>query len=84
MFAPAIGINEDPVTGNGNGPFGAYLVRYGMAEHDGKELRFLSKQGEAMGREGIAHVRVTIEANQPTKVRVGGDAVIAFRSELEL
>lgn len=26
MFAPAIGIDEDPVTGNGNGPLGAYLV----------------------------------------------------------
>ena len=26
MFAPAIGINEDPVTGNANGPAGAYLV----------------------------------------------------------
>ena len=28
MFAPAIGINEDPVTGNANGPFGAYLIHY--------------------------------------------------------
>ncbi|MCG8607514.1 PhzF family isomerase, partial [bacterium] len=84
MFAPAIGISEDPVTGNGNGPLGAYLVRYGIANHDGKELRFLSKQGQAMGREGIAQVRVTIEANQPTKVKVGGDAVIAFQCELEL
>ena len=26
MFAPAIGIAEDPVTGNANGPLGAYLV----------------------------------------------------------
>ena len=26
MFAPAIGIPEDPFTGNANGPLGAYLV----------------------------------------------------------
>ena len=26
MFAPAIGIREDPVTGNANGPLGIYLV----------------------------------------------------------
>ena len=30
MFAPAIGIPEDPVTGNGHGPLGAYLVRHGI------------------------------------------------------
>ena len=29
MFAPAIGIDEDPVTGNANGPLGAYLVSLG-------------------------------------------------------
>jgi PhzF family phenazine biosynthesis protein len=29
MFAPAIGIQEDPVTGNANGPLGAYLVLLG-------------------------------------------------------
>ncbi|MBL8967023.1 MAG: PhzF family phenazine biosynthesis isomerase, partial [Spirochaetaceae bacterium] len=29
MFAPAIGIAEDPVTGNANGPLGAYLTRHG-------------------------------------------------------
>ena len=28
MFAPAIGIPEDPVTGNANGPLGAYLVHH--------------------------------------------------------
>lgn len=31
MFAPAIGIDEDPVTGNANGPLGAYLVHHGLA-----------------------------------------------------
>ena len=28
MFAPAIGIPEDPVTGNANGPLGGYLVHH--------------------------------------------------------
>ncbi|WP_330460900.1 PhzF family phenazine biosynthesis isomerase [Streptomyces sp. NBC_00820] len=37
MFAPAIGIPEDPVTGNGHGPLGAYLVHHGIvaAPEDG-------------------------------------------------
>ena len=30
MFAPAIGIQEDPATGNANGPLGAYLVHFGI------------------------------------------------------
>ena len=82
MFAPAIGIPEDPVTGNGNGPLGAYLVAHGAAPHDGRRLRFLGRQGAAMGRPGIAEVIVDIEQNRPCKVRVGGNAVIVFRAEL--
>ncbi len=34
MFAPIIGINEDPVTGNANGPLGAYLTHYGKIEKE--------------------------------------------------
>jgi PhzF family phenazine biosynthesis protein len=34
MFAPAIGIAEDPVTGNANGPLGAYLIRHDLAGSD--------------------------------------------------
>jgi PhzF family phenazine biosynthesis protein len=40
MFAPAIGIPEDPVTGNANGPLGAYLVRHGLAVPEGGTLTF--------------------------------------------
>ena len=56
MFAPFIGINEDPVTGNGNGPLGAYLVKHNLVKHDGKFLKFSGKQGEAMGRPGTVDV----------------------------
>lgn len=84
MFAPAVGIPEDPVTGNGNGPLGAYLVAHGVVEHDGRQLRFRGRQGVAMGRPGIAEVIVDIEEGRPRRVRVGGNAVIAFRAELSL
>lgn len=40
MFAPAIGINEDPVTGNANGPLGAYLVHHRLVEHNGASFDF--------------------------------------------
>src|SRR5690606_1812999 len=30
MFAPILGIPEDPATGGASGPLGGYLVRYGL------------------------------------------------------
>ena len=84
MFAPAIGINEDPVTGNANGPLGAYLVHYGLVTHNGVQFTFKAKQGEAIGRAGMMDVQVKIENNQPIEVKIVGNAVIAFSTELVL
>lgn len=67
MFSPAIGIVEDPVTGNANGPMGAWLVHHGLMAHDGKTLRVQGHQGRALGRDGIVDVTVTIREKQPEK-----------------
>ncbi|UCC85034.1 MAG: PhzF family isomerase [Gemmatimonadota bacterium] len=84
MFAPAIGIPEDPVTGNANGPLGAYLVKHGLAVAEGGTLTFRARQGEALGRPGVVEVIVEAEGTSPKLVRVAGRAIIAFQSELEL
>ncbi|MBU2702725.1 PhzF family phenazine biosynthesis protein [Sporomusaceae bacterium BoRhaA] len=84
MFAPAIGIPEDPVTGNANGPLGAYLVNYGLVKHDGALFSFKGAQGEAIGRNGIVYVNVKIENDEPVQVIIGGKAVIAFKTQIEL
>ena len=84
MFAPAIGIAEDPVTGNANGPLGAYLVYNNLVEQDGKSFQFKAKQGEAIGREGTIEVTVSIQNNQPVKVQIAGEAVTVFRTEITL
>jgi PhzF family phenazine biosynthesis protein len=84
MFAPAIGIAEDPVTGNANGPLGAYLVRYSLVPTAGDCLAFKAQQGEAIGRPGTVEVTVEIAGGRPTSVRVGGSAVIVFKTEIEL
>jgi PhzF family phenazine biosynthesis protein len=84
MFAPAIGIDEDPVTGNGHGPLGAYLARHGLVSHDGATLRFRASQGHALGRRGVAHVAVALRDGAPAEVRVGGDVVEVFRTELAI
>ena len=84
MFAPAIGIPEDPVTGNANGPLGAYLVHHKILEASDGYLTFKGKQGEAIGRPGIVTVTVEVKNGRPFKVQVGGHARIAFKTEIEI
>ncbi|TCC06225.1 PhzF family phenazine biosynthesis isomerase [Kribbella soli] len=83
MFAPAIGISEDPVTGNGHGPLGAYLVRHGLVPAADGVLTFTGRQGEAMGRPGEVRVTVRTRGSQ-VLASIAGDAAIAFRAELHL
>ena len=82
MFAPQIGIFEDPVTGNGNGPLGAYLTHFNLIDKSAPTVYFRSRQGESMGRPGTAHVWVDLIDDQPKTIKVGGDAVIVFDTEL--
>ena len=85
MFAPAIGINEDPVTGNANGPLGAYLIHHHLVEHPQQGIfQFKGKQGEAIKRTGIVEVMVHIENGEPVKVQIGGNAVIFFKAERKI
>jgi PhzF family phenazine biosynthesis protein len=84
MFAPAIGIDEDPVTGNGHGPLGAYLVHHRLVSHDGRLFQFRGSQGDATGRSGYVDVLVDVAAGDPSRVSIVGDAVIVFRTEVDM
>ena len=84
MFAPAIGINEDPVTGNANGPLGAYIAKHNLVLFNGNEFQFKGRQGETMKRLGEIEVKVKIENGEPSLVKIGGEAVIVFETELEI
>lgn len=85
MFSPAGGIPEDPVTGNANGPLGAYLVHFGLFQ-DGvtDHFSFQIVQGEAIGRTGRMRVDVDVENGKPVLVKLTGKAVVAFSAEMEL
>jgi len=84
MFAPAIGIREDPVTGNANGPLGAYLTRYGRLEASDEGISFNIKQGEAIGRKGYMRVHVFSKGGEPWLVKISGNARIAFRTTISI
>jgi len=84
MFAPAIGINEDPVTGNANGPLGGYLIKNKIVNFQGSTFEFNGKQGEKIGRTGIINIKVEIVDGHPSLIQIKGDAVVIFRTEIEI
>jgi PhzF family phenazine biosynthesis protein len=84
MFAPAIGINEDPVTGNANGPLGGYLITNKLAKTDNSVFEFNGMQGEQIGRPGIIAVKVTTTDDAPFSIQIKGDATVAFKTTIEI
>jgi trans-2,3-dihydro-3-hydroxyanthranilate isomerase len=81
MFAPGLGITEDPATGSAAGPLGCYLVRHGVLPAE-KTATFVALQGARMGRPSYMHVAITAAGPEVTSVRVGGEAVLAGEGTL--
>ncbi|WP_342317022.1 PhzF family phenazine biosynthesis isomerase [Lysobacter sp. FW306-1B-D06B] len=81
MFAPGIGIHEDPVTGNANGPMGAWLVKHGLIDTRNGEVRFRARQRTGEGRGGFMDVTVTVDDGEPVAVAIEGRAVLGERME---
>jgi trans-2,3-dihydro-3-hydroxyanthranilate isomerase len=71
MFAPGLGITEDPATGAASGPLGSYFVRHGLAGGDAS-VELVSEQGIEMGRPSFVRIRIEREGERITGVRVGG------------
>ena len=79
-FAPAVGIDEDPVTGTASGAVGGYLRAVEAFDGDTPdELRF--EQGHFVDRPGYVRVWVG-DAGDP--VTIGGDAVVSLDGDLRL
>lgn len=77
MFAPAMGIAEDPATGGASGPLGAYLIKYGVipSAADGV-YNIRSEQGFEMGRPSYIDITIHKSNNVIQKIKVGGPAII--------
>jgi trans-2,3-dihydro-3-hydroxyanthranilate isomerase len=81
MFAPAMGVPEDPATGSAAGPLAWHLVRH-AALAPGATLRL--EQGAEVGRPSTLYARVEGDAAAPEAILVGGAAVVVGRGELML
>jgi trans-2,3-dihydro-3-hydroxyanthranilate isomerase len=84
MFAPhTAGVPEDPATGSASGPLGAYLVLNGLVSRRA-DVRIVSEQGTKMGRQSFVHIRLAVQGDAITKIRVGGGVVPVLTGELRL
>jgi trans-2,3-dihydro-3-hydroxyanthranilate isomerase len=75
MFAPLLGVPEDPATGSANGALGAYLVHHRAVALTEPTTRIVSEQGAEMGRPSTVYVEVDHHDQEITAVRVGGAVV---------
>ncbi len=80
MFAPAVGVPEDPATGSAAAALGGYLA----ATDGGSDgtLRWVVEQGLEIDRPSRLVVEADREGGATTRVRVGGDAVLVSRGTL--
>lgn len=69
VFAPPLGIDEDPATGSANGALAAYLWRHGVKSAPHARLR--CEQGSEIGRPSVVEIEVDAVA-QPIAILVGG------------
>ncbi|HKP71301.1 MAG TPA: PhzF family phenazine biosynthesis protein, partial [Pyrinomonadaceae bacterium] len=83
MFAPGMGITEDPATGGASGPLGCYLVQHGVVACDGA-AEMTSEQGVEMGRPSFIKIKIAREGDRITDVRVGGECCFMGEGYLEI
>jgi trans-2,3-dihydro-3-hydroxyanthranilate isomerase len=68
LFAPALGVPEDPATGSAAGFFGAYLVRHRAHGEGALDVRL--EQGHEIARPSLLHVRASASG-----IEVGGRVI---------
>jgi trans-2,3-dihydro-3-hydroxyanthranilate isomerase len=79
MFAPAMGIVEDPATGAGVAGLAGYLW-----ERDRAFGRWVVRQGREMGRPSELHIELSGTGESLESVRVGGSAMRVRTGRVEL
>jgi PhzF family phenazine biosynthesis protein len=80
MFCPALGINEDPASGNAHVMLASYLVEMGQIGMH--QSGFLGLQGRYMQRPAQIHVRLERERSTLIAAHIGGHAVLVSEGTL--
>ena len=83
MFCPALGIDEDPVSGNAHAMLAMQLHAHRLIPGGG--LEFSGAQGASMARPGRVDVSIDLDAaGKPAGVSIAGQAVLVFEATLSL
>jgi trans-2,3-dihydro-3-hydroxyanthranilate isomerase len=81
MFAPGLGVPEDPATGSAAGPLALHLARHGRIEF-AEEIEI--RQGVEIRRPSLLRARVDGGVDRVERVVVGGSAVVVAQGEYRL
>jgi PhzF family phenazine biosynthesis protein len=84
MFCPAIGISEDPVSGNAHAMLAAHLQALRRIPERSGRLQFTGRQGHHLGRPGVVQLSLELEAGAVHRVSVAGGACIVLAGAIEL
>jgi PhzF family phenazine biosynthesis protein len=82
MFCPALGLPEDPVSGNAHAMLGAYL--WDLGQFGKKSTTFIGRQGYQVKRPGQVRVRLEIDKGTLIATHIAGTAVIVSEGTLAL
>jgi PhzF family phenazine biosynthesis protein len=82
MFCPALGIPEDPVSGNAHAMLAAYL--WDLGQFGKNTTTFIGRQGRQMKRPGQVSVKLEIDQGSLVAAHIGGTAVIVSEGTLAL
>ncbi|HEX6000506.1 MAG TPA: PhzF family phenazine biosynthesis protein [Hyphomicrobiaceae bacterium] len=82
MFAPDLGIAEDPATGSAAAAFAGVVQRFDILP-DGVHKRFI-EQGYEMGRPSLIALGMEVERGKLQAVRIGGHAVRVAEGRIEV
>jgi trans-2,3-dihydro-3-hydroxyanthranilate isomerase len=83
-FAPAVGVNEDPVTGTGLAATAALVVKERAVQLNPPLTRLNAEQGTHLGRTGNAKIDVAHDDSGVQSVRIAGTAVKTMEGRLRL
>lgn len=81
MFAPGMGIIEDPATGSAAAAFAGVVARFAGLK-DGKHVIAI-EQGHEMGRPSLIHLGMTLANGALVAASIGGDAVVVSEGTIE-
>jgi trans-2,3-dihydro-3-hydroxyanthranilate isomerase len=81
VFAPSVGVPEDPATGSAAVALGVFLVDRGVLAGDARSA-FTIRQGAEVGRPSVLRVEVGAAGGAAERVSVGGPVVAVARGEI--